>query len=731
LSSRAPTSRSGRKPASGATRKEFVIRPNLDLNYARRIGEKIGINFNYRFSERYDDSPRTEISWNQGAAFAPTFWTAPVMEQYNIRTEQKLTHREAFATKLDYNLSDATRISFSGQWNWYDLHFHQRGPQLVLGTAPASVSRTGPADNPTFVSTAPTIRNDVLFRNKYGTTLHFNGTISHDFSRAGKIWASAYWSYADGQYRDIQKGFVGSTASLNAGVVTGMTLANATKNELPTLALTNAGGPVSIDAIRTLSNYNIALGGGNLQARPWTTHENKKGFNVNHRFDIPGLEAVPISIQTGFAFDKTERDITRLTIRASGATINGAALAAIADQGFTKDLAFGFGPYQVVDPYKTYAAYANSFGFVFEDLYREFIEDNTAAYLRADVRPFKDLLLIGGARWEEREIDGVAYNRASSRSLRAPTTLKYSRLYPSLTFKYTPSYMKSLVARGGISKTVGHPDYADLIGTVTAESTTGARDGTLVQVNPGISPYFTTNLDLAFDYYLKNSGVVTFTVFKKNVKNFIVRRGMTQAEIDAAAAAAGVSANQFTSGAILYNGPDSGVQGLEIGYAQTLSFLPRPFNGLNVQFNFTVTDIDGDNNDVLWAQQRGAAPKTANFVLGYRFRKFSVTTSTNWTGDTVASGLVNSEWIRGTANANPALDTQMVSLKDATTRTDIKAEYAFSPRYKVYAAVQNIFGEGRYDYWRGYLPANSAVTLDRNHFQFGEPYYNLGIRGTF
>lgn len=721
----------GKEAGVWGNKKEFVVRPNLDLNYARRIGAKFGINFNYRTSERYDDSPRTEINWNQGGAFAPTFWTTPIMEQYNIRTEQKLTHREAFATKIDYHLTDATKISFSGQWNWYDLHFHQRGPQLVLGTALASVSRSGTVDNPSFTTNAPTIRNDVLYRNKYGTTLHFNGTITHEFRNAGKLWATAYWSYADGQYRDIQKGFVGSTSSLNPGLITSFTLADTTKNELPTITLMNGATPVSLDTIRQLANYRLTLGSANLQARPWTTHENKKGFNAHYRLDIPGLEAVPVAIQTGIAVDKTERDITRTTLFASGATITGPELAAIADEGFTKDLAFGFGSYQAVDPYKTYSVYGNRFGYVSSDLYREFTEDNTAIYLRADVKPMKDLLLIGGTRWEERTIDGYAVDRGSTRSRIAPTHLKYSRVYPSITFKYTPSYMKSLIARGGVSKTVGHPDYADLIGTVTAESGTGLRDGTLVQVSPGISPYFTTNLDLAFDYYLKNSGVVTLTVFKKNVKNFIVRRGMTQAEIDAAALDAGIGSSNFTSGSILYNGPDSSVQGFEIGYAQTLSFLPKPFNGLNVQFNFTVTDIDGDNNDVLWAQQRGAAPKTANFVLGYRYRKFSITTSTNWTGDTVASGLVNSEWIRGTANANPDLDTQMVSLKDATTRTDVKAEYAFSPRYKVYAAVQNIFGEGRYDYWRGYLPNHSSVTLDRNHFQFGEPYYNLGVRGTF
>jgi len=34
-------------------------------------------------------------------------------------------------------------------------------------------------------------------------------------------------------------------------------------------------------------------------------------------------------------------------------------------------------------------------------------------------------------------------------------------------------------------------------------------------------------------------------------------------------------------------------------------------------------------------------------------------------------------------------------------------------------------------YWQGYLPAHTSTRLARNHFQFVEPYYNIGIRGTF
>jgi hypothetical protein len=97
----------------------------------------------------------------------------------------------------------------------------------------------------------------------------------------------------------------------------------------------------------------------------------------------------------------------------------------------------------------------------------------------------------------------------------------------------------------------------------------------------------------------------------------------------------------------------------------------------------------------------------------------------------VASGLVASQWVLGSANADPGRDTRMVSIKGDAVRTDLKVEYAISARYKIYAGIQNAFGDGRIDYLRGYLPQYSNIRLPRNDYEFGEPYYNIGVRGAF
>ena len=80
----------------------------------------------------------------------------------------------------------------SGQWNWYDLNFTQRGPSFNLNTG-----ATRNADGTVYTSAANgTITDGTLYRNKYGTTLHFNGNLSHTFGDGSTLSITPYYSRA-------------------------------------------------------------------------------------------------------------------------------------------------------------------------------------------------------------------------------------------------------------------------------------------------------------------------------------------------------------------------------------------------------------------------------------------------------------------------------------------------------------------------------------------------------
>ena len=722
----------GKEGGVWGNKEEYTIRPNLELNFSRKVSDKLGVNFNYRLSEKYDDSPRTELTWVTTTT-APNIMANARLRQANIRSEQKLTHREAFATKLDYLFSDQTKLTLSGQWNWYDLKFTQRGPGFILGD---SATSSGTA----YVSGASgaSIQNGVLFREKYGTTYHFNSSLSHSFGNGSKLSVTPYWSRADGQYRDTSKGFISSVTSMAASssTYTPFHVSDVALGQLPEIALFNGTTPVSLDLLRSLGNYTFSnTTGTNMQSRPWTAIDKKRGFRADYNYDLDVL-ALPISWQTGIAYDEIERTIDRPDFRWTVPSTTGSALAALLDPNYTKDVAFGFGSFQVVDPYKVWETFrGNSFVLNTHD-YRAFEEENTAAYLRADVTLLSDLLLVGGVRWEKREISASGQNRASATSRFATVNLDYDEWYPSLTLKYTPR--REIVVRSGVIRTVGHPDYSDLIPTYTAETTPGAANGSLSVPDSDLKPYFSINYDLSFDYYLKNSGVIGLSTFRKDVKNYISSRGMTGAEISELSAAYGFNAAEFSSGTVRVNGGKSRLQGFELSYAQNLTFLPKPLDGFNVQANFTYVDIDSFDSDplaaldTLYSQLRAVSPKTANFVLGYRYKKLSITSTTNWVDESLYGGFVSTNFFTGTANTtNQALDTRLTLNKDEKLTTDIKLEYSFSPRFTAYFLVRNLTNSARKEFLRGYLPQNQNVVLPMRYFEFGEPHFTLGLRGRF
>jgi iron complex outermembrane receptor protein len=726
--------------------KEYTIRPSLELNYARRLTPKLGINFNYRLSEKYDDSPRTTALWYQtSSATLPTiFGSTPQLATYAITSEEKLTHREAFATKVDYRISDATKLSVSGQWNWYDLNFTQRGPRFALGNAGnPNVYGGGSVSGDTYTSapgTIANIQNIFLYRNKYGTTYHSNATLEHEFNPRSKLSLTAYYSRANGKYRDIQKGFISSTSVMTAGASTfGSFTITGLDREIPEIKLTSTTGtPVPLDFVRNLENYTFSntATGTNFQSRPFTALDTKQGVNGKYTHDLDHLP-VPVKIETGFAADDVLRSIKRMAIVGAIPATTGSTFAALRDPNYTRDVAFGFGSYQAVDPFKVWDTYQANLNRVITDDVREFTEQNQAGYLRADVNVTRDLLLVGGVRWEQRTIDAQAQSKASARSKFAQVDLEYASWYPSLTFKYTPHTRRNLVVRGGISRTVGHPDYADLVPTITAETVPGQNDGSVTLPDPNLKPYFSNNYDLSFDYYLPHSGVFSVYGYMKDVKNYFIGDTMTAAELAATIADYGYDPTGISSGTIVENGGKSRLSGVEISYSQTLGFLPKPFNSLSVQANYTFVNVAVSDPDPLraidleYSQLRAVSPRTANLVLGYRWRDFSITTTTNWVSESLFGGFVAGSFVTGTKGTATLPDTRLANYRDEKLTTDIKVEYSFNRHLAAYVLVRNVFNSQRIDYYRGYLPQHQRVILPFNRYEFGEPHLTVGVRGRF
>lgn len=700
-------------------KKEYTVRPNLELNISRKINDKIGININYRYSDKYDDAPRLINNWTLSG-------TTPTLTYVDIADEQKLTHRESLAGKLDFRISDKTKFFVAGSWNNYDLLFTQRYLRVNLGS-------NSTLDGDTVTSgTAGTrnVQNNILQRRKHGDTYHYNATLEHTFGDDSVLRITPYWSRADGYYDDTAGGYISGTATYTYSA------SSAQFNQIklsgihdltaaPTIQLLSGSTAVPTSFIRDLGNYtysNSATGTA-FQSRPWHARDIKSGINGNYIKELFQDSKMPVKLDIGAAYDDSYRSIYTPALRGAVSAITGSALESLADDYYDSDVAFGFGSLEAIDPYKLWETYSGTTMVVNNFNKYKFHEENTAAYARADVKVTPDLLLVGGVRWEERSIEAQTTRFASNRTSAGETNLKYDSFFPSLTVKYTP--VKQLVIRGGASRTVGHPDYGTLTTFWSEESTDGAGDATITASDPDLKPYYATNFDIGADYYIGNTGVFGVALFHKKLENFIASRGMSSAELVAITTELGLESDDFTSGSVFANGASATSKGFEISYVQNLSFLPKPFNGFDIQANYSYTDVSSSDLATQYSARSAVSPQTFNLIVGYRVGKWKFAVTNNWVDESQYGGFVNTPSVVGSG------DNRMVRWKDDRWQTDVKVEYSFNKYLSAYAMVRNIFDTGRDEFLQGYIEEKQNIRLPMRYGSFGDPYFTFGIRGTF
>lgn len=742
--------------------KQFTTRPNFNFNFAKRVNDKFGFNVNYQFSEIYHDSPRTAYTW---LVYAPgsTQSTAgvvgealtlqdPTLLTYVQTNEQKLTHREAFASKIDYHISDSTKLTFSGQWNWYDLTFQQRANTYNFGSTGTITNLPGIGSSQA-ASSGRSIQTSPSQRNKYVTGLHFNTTLTHDFSENSKAWATAYWSQANGKYRDHTKGYVANVAA-NYTTTNPVFTVNNVDNH-PDHPWVGFNDGTTMSQVLDIRNYTLQ-NGANMRVRPETATDTKDGAQAHYKYSLD--TAIPISIQAGAAFDEVGRTIRRQEFRAGTFTstypaLTGQALADTLGSNYIYDYGFDYGQGQVLDLYKTYQVYGPLIGnshTLWADNNRRFEENNVAGYVRGDATFMKNFLLVAGIRWEKRNIDGTAFNKtlaSGQYSTPLSTNIKYDNWYPSASIRYTPT--RNWVIRAGVSRTVGDPDYSEILPTFTYADNASWSNAVFNAPDKNLKPYYVKNYDISVEYYFNKSGVIGGSIFRKEVTGFILSKtiaawstapvvvaatgavttpGVLTPEAQALLASYNIGDNAAASAALQntanittrINGLGSTVQGFEIWYNQNLTFLPRPFNGLNFQGNFSLSDIDGDDLATTYAQYQDAVVKAINAQLSYNWRKLSVSVSTNWTGE-VFTGTVAP--LAGSLNL-------LNTYKAPEVKTKVAVSYSFNQHYNAFFEVDNI-GYKRQDNYKGYQAQDVGIKLRANYYVYGDPVLRVGVKGAF
>ncbi|WP_024891605.1 TonB-dependent receptor [Luteimonas huabeiensis] len=207
-------------------------------------------------------------------------------------------------------------------------------------------------------------------------------------------------------------------------------------------------------------------------------------------------------------------------------------------------------------------------------------EDVLAGYLMATM-DFGNLRVIAGARAERTDFSAVGNevvldDEGDIASVsRRSAGKRYTDVLPGLHLRYDTD--GDWVLRGAVTQTLARPSF----GAVSPRVSVNRGDEEVDLGNPDLDPYKSTNLDVSFERYIGESGIVSLGAFHKSIDGYIVDT-VTDSHPDYP----GFEVSQAI------NGDDAKVLGVEFNWQQRLDFLPGAWGGLLVGLSGTWLDTE-------------------------------------------------------------------------------------------------------------------------------------------
>jgi TonB-dependent receptor len=207
---------------------------------------------------------------------------------------------------------------------------------------------------------------------------------------------------------------------------------------------------------------------------------------------------------------------------------------------------------------------------VTEDVYGGFVQGQVKA---------GTVEVLGGVRFEQTDVSSTSVRVNGAAVTPANAQGGFGNWLPSLHLRWNAA--PDFVVRAAWTNTIGRANFGDVTARETVNIITGAL-ATLQRGNPDLKPRRSMGLDLSAEYYSDNGGLVSLGVFYKDIKDEI----FNVSSIETLDLGLGRGPEQ-----VVVTRPDNAQSatlfGVEAAVQQSLSFLPKPFDGLGVNFNAT------------------------------------------------------------------------------------------------------------------------------------------------
>ncbi|MDO8542969.1 MAG: TonB-dependent receptor [Opitutaceae bacterium] len=662
----------------------------------------------------------------------------------------------------------ATDIAFGSQWRISDGHRMRVSALYVDNVSYISRNRlniefgSGTTGGANLVQGSP-VANGLAEMGNPATAQSNSKTVQVNYGYylergAWKLEADGSVSRSRNARRDIDQGFFNRVdLELSGLVLRGEGLyAAVPKSPLPhTLTATNAAG-VPVDVFDG-GLYSLSR----VVSRPSDSSDGKLGFKAKLSREF----GYGLRLMTGVQYASQERDYreqfsrwdfrpgtTAAVRQASNYNVVDPVYSATAQNYFPGHQVQWVSLAKIYDIMREHPEYfvlneANSYSGSVRPSKR-LKESISAAYLRADWRAFENKLwVVTGVRFEhtldegDGPLDNIAgtflrdangnYIRNATGGLIPITTdglertklryvyrgahakKTYQDYYPSLNATYTIT--ENFLVRAAYARTLGRPDLREIIPGLTIPDPAVAPDRRIITVvNSGLMPWTSDGVDISLESYHPKWGVGTIGVFEKQIKNFFggIRVPVTPERLEQYQIPEAVP-GEFAGYDISTkeNVGNARIRGLELSYKQSLFFLGRWGESLQVFANMTALNLSGTNA----ADFSRYSPRIYNWGVSFARPKYSA--RLNWHNRP------------GRMQEAPG-DDPTVPRNWSSSRTVVSAEveYRFTKRLSFYGTANNLTDTPEISYRFGSKTPEYAKTTGIDVYGTD---FTLGVRGTF
>ncbi|MFP4291995.1 MAG: TonB-dependent receptor [Cyclobacteriaceae bacterium] len=586
-----------------------------------------------------------------------------VIENYEYSDLINQRTRTGSTATLDYKFSGTSGIIFNFMYNRRE-DVDQRN--RIRGRLNESAGVTWTSLD-TILGTE--LRRDIALREYFSENLSYNLQGEHLIGNVTLDWGAFY---ADS--RRVEEGLQGRFergSDNRINLVT--TTARGIYAELPEFRTLNPEqnffDPFVITDADRYDTDDILLESSNFVGK----------FNLTIPFNLPGAKAY---LKTGAKYRRQTNDKVRnnriflfsdpnrvINERAAFASV----VSVFEDEDFMNDRA-RFGP--SIDP----------------ELFRQFVNDNERLYRFDRVRTNRNtynesygasetiyagyvmgriewpkLMLLGGLRFERNEVayDAFEVNNISGDFSPLSDGTDYQFLLPNVHLKYSFNRFTNL--RAAVTYSYARPNFSDLVPFLQID-----EDGGNIRAgNPELMASQAVNVDLLFERYLANIGIISGGLFYKNIDDFQFDRRLqfTRPGDPFYEEFPGYSFRQTQ------NGENAQVYGFELNTQVPLDFLPGILGGFGTYFNYTFTESDAFTADRTGISLPGQARHTFNAALTFDYRGFTARGSLNYNGT----------FLDGVAGESR---NDIVQLERA--QLDINASYQLNSNFRVFAEFMNV-----------------------------------------